>query len=677
MPRAPNLSRLLDDPYLAPYQAVLRRRADAAAERARQLSRDPGSLAEFACAHEFYGLHRRADDWVFREWAPNATGIWLVGDFSDWQVRDAFALRRQPGRAVWELVLPADRLSHGQHYRLEMAWRGGRGERLPAYARRVVQDPATQLFAAQIWTPPPYRWQHPGFRVPDRAPLIYECHVGMAQERFGVGTYAEFRTHVLPRIVAAGYNTLQLMAVMEHPYYASFGYHVSSFFAASSRFGTPEELKELVDAAHGAGLAVIMDLVHSHAVRNERDGLSSFDGSTSQYFHDGSRGWHDAWDSRCFNYAKTDVVHFLLSNCRYWLDEFRFDGFRFDGITSMLYLHHGLGVAFTDYQQYFDELVDEDAWTYCRLANQVIHELRPDAITIAEDVSGMPGLAAPAADGGAGFDYRLAMGVPECWFKLVRDVRDEEWSIGYLWHELNNRRDDEQTVNYAESHDQALVGGKTLLFQMMDAAIYDTMHRSARNLATDRAVALHKLVRLTTLATAGHAYLNFMGNEFGHPEWVDFPREGNGFSYQYARRQWHLRDDPALFFHCLAEFDRDMLRLFADHRALESGPARRLLVSDERKLLGFERGDLFVLVNFHSATSVCDFAVLVPPGAYRGVFNSDETVYGGQGRIQTDQEYPAFSEVRNRELCHFIRVYLPARTALVLTRQPCAAATRA
>ena len=661
-------ARLLDDPYLAPYAEIIRRRAGKAAQRAAALASVPGSLAEFACAHEYYGLHRAEDGWVFREWAPQATSMWLVGDFSDWQVSDTFRLNRLPGRDVWELRLPADRLRHGQCYRLEMAWEGGRGERIPAYARRVVQDPGTLLFAAQVWDPPPYVWRVPSFTVPKRVPLIYETHIGMAQDKLGVGSFDDFREKVLPRFVRAGYNTIQIMAVMEHPYYGSFGYHVSSFFACSSRFGTPEAFKALVDAAHEAGVAVIMDIVHSHAVKNEREGLSRFDGSPYQYFHDGLRGWHEAWDSRCFDYGKTDVLHFLLSNCRYWLDEFHVDGYRFDGITSMLYLHHGLGVDFMDYGQYFDATVDEDAWIYCALANRVIHEVRPDAVTIAEDVSGMPGIAAPLADNGAGFDYRMAMGVPECWFRLVRDVRDEDWSIGYLWHELTNRRADEQTVNYVESHDQALVGGKTLFFQLVDAAIYDAMSRAAANLKAERGVALHKLARLATLATAGHGYLNFMGNEFGHPEWIDFPREGNGFSYHYARRQWALRDNPDLYYWCLGEFDEAMIRLVSDCHALEGTVPRRLFVSDTDKLLVFERGALVFLFNFHSEASVTDYPVLVPPGAYRLVMDSDEPRFGGQGRIQPGQTFELLTEMRGNELCTVIKVYLPCRTAMVLER---------
>ena len=664
-------TKLLDDPYLLPYAGKIRDRSERAFARGDSLAKGPGSLAEFACAHEYYGLHRNKDgSHVFREWAPNATSIWLVGDFSDWRVKDDFRLVRLPGRDVWEGVFPAGSISHGQHYRLEMQWQNGRGERIPAYARRVVQDPETKLFSAQVWEPPePYAWKHPDRRVPPTTPIIYEAHVGMAQEEEKVGTYAEFRDKILPRIKKAGYNTVQLMAVMEHPYYGSFGYHVSSFFACSSRFGTPEDLKSLVDEAHGMGLNVIMDIVHSHAVKNERDGLSLFDGTPWQYFHDGMRGWHSAWDSRCFDYGRTDVIHFLLSNCRYWLDEFRFDGFRFDGVTSMLYLHHGLGVDFTDYSQYFDDSVDEDAWQYLHMANRVIHELRPDAITIAEDVSGMPGGAAPQSDFGMGFDYRMAMGVPECWFKLARDVRDEDWSVGYLWHELTNRRPDEQTVNYVESHDQALVGGKTFFFQLVDASVYFGMGRDQHDLQIERGVALHKLARLATLAAAGPAYLNFMGNEFGHPEWIDFPREGNGFSCRHARRQWSLRDDPRLLFKCLGDFDERIVNEIASRRLLDGTAPSLAFASDSAKILAFSRGRLLFVFNFHSSESVTDFPVAAPPGGkFKLLFSTDDPEFGGQGRIAPGQEFFPSEETRGSVKTAQIRVYLPCRTAMVLER---------
>ncbi len=627
----------------------------------------PRTLAAFAAAHEYFGLHRRDGAWVLREWAPHATAITLIGPFTDWREAPGFALQRLDAEGRWELRLPAAALAHGDLYRLRLHWPGGHGDRLPACVRRVVQDARSRSFNAQAWAPArPYAWRYP-FRRQAGAPLVYEAHVGMAQEEGRVGSYREFQDRILPRIVEAGYTTLQLMAIQEHPYYGSFGYHVTNFFAASSRFGTPEDLKALVDAAHGLGLAVLMDLVHSHAARNEVEGLSRFDGTRYQYFHDGPRGDHVLWDSRCFDYHKPAVLHFLLSNCRFWLDEYRFDGFRFDGITSMLYRHHGLGRAFTRYEDYFNPEVDEDALAYLALANRLIHAVRPDALTIAEDVSGMPGLAAPAACGGVGFDYRLAMGVPDLWVKLVKDTRDEHWPMGGLWHELTNRRRDERTISYAESHDQALVGDQTLLFRMLGKEIYEHMACQRRTLRVDRGIALHKIIRLITLATAGHGYLTFMGNEFGHPEWIDFPRAGNGWSYHYARRQWHLRDDPNLLYRALGDFDRAMVVLARRARLLDHPRLILRLEHEADKLLGCERAGLLFLFNFHPQRSPTDVPVAATAGRYRLALDSDAPAFGGHGRLAPEQ---VFFTAPGPDGLPRLRVYLPARTALVLERLP-------
>ena len=658
------MARLLDDEYLKPYESAIRGRAEHAFARASELTGGRTPLAEWAAAHEYYGLHRTRRGWVFREWAPHATSMWLVGDFSDWKTDPRFECIRRPGTDVWEAKIPLKLIGHGDNYRLEMRWEGGRGERMPAYARYVVQDPKTNLFCAQVYESK-YRWRHPAPAAGREPPLIYEAHVGMGGEEERVHTYAEFRDEVLPRIRKAGYNVVQLMAVMEHPYYGSFGYHVSSFFAASSRFGTPDDLKSLVDTAHGMGLRVIMDLVHSHAVKNERDGLSRFDGTDYQYFHSGAKGWHRAWDSRCFDYGKTDVLHFLLSNCRFWLDEYRFDGYRFDGVTSMLFWDHGLGDAFTNYGMYFNGSVDDDAWAYLQMANRVIHESHPGAITIAEDVSGMPGVAAPAKDCGIGFDYRMAMGEPDFWFRLAEKVRDDDWPMGGIYWELTNRRAEEKVVSYVESHDQALVGGKTFFFQLADAAIYWGMGRDQHGLETDRAVALHKMARLATAALNGGAYLNFMGNEFGHPEWIDFPRAENGWSYHHARRQWSLRDDESLRFKALADFDEEMIRAV---RGLKGAPVE-LLANEPDKVLAFARGKLMFVFNFNPTQSFEGYGVIVPPATrWRHLFDTDEERFGGQGRIARGGAYePALVPWRG-EIVQQIRLYIPARTAVVLTR---------
>lgn len=657
---------LADDPYLKPFRQNIEERKRRVTRTLERITGNRVGLGDFASAHEFYGLHFRDNQWIFRELAPNATAIWLIGTFSNWERNDTFRLERIEDRGVWALALPADALAHGDLYRLSMDWDGGGGERIPAYVRRAVQDEHTHLFSAQVWQPDPYVWLHETPAPDGEAPLIYEAHVGMAVEHEGVGTFNAFRERVLPRIKAAGYTVVQLMAILEHPYYGSFGYQISNFFAPSSRYGTPEEFKQLVDAAHGMGLRVIIDMIHSHAVKNEAEGLSLFDGTPYLYFHGGSRGWHPAWDSRCFDYGKTDVLHFLLSNCRYWVDEFNLDGFRFDGITSMLYLHHGLGVNFVDYAQYFDDMFDANAWVYLSLANQLLHDIKPSIITVAEDMSGMPGLAAPLQEGGAGFDFRMAMGVPDCWFKLLRDVRDEDWALGYLWHELTNRRDDECTINYVECHDQAIVGGKTLLFEMMDAAIYDSMEVGSRSLAADRAVALHKMIRLATLGTAGHGYLNFMGNEFGHPEWVDFPREGNDFSYKHARRQWSLRDDKSLRFHGLAEFDRDMISTFDRHISLKASKPERLWLHNDDKVLAYRRGKLIVILALHSSQSFTDYPVPLPAGSYKLLLTTDDERYSGQQRIAPDQRFFTRKTEINDKATDAITLYLPCRTGLLL-----------
>ncbi len=642
------------DAWLAPHQSQLDARQRSVQQYKRRILGDK-SPADFALGWQYFGLHRSDDGWVLRDWAPNATKIYVVGDFSDWKDNDQFALTRGKNDE-WELRLPDNLLKHGDKYKLHMYWADGDGYRIPAWATYVVQDDATKQFDAVVWQPDePYEWTDQNF-VAQGVPIIYEAHIGMATAEYRVGTYAEFTKNVLPRIKEAGYNTVQLMAIAEHPYYGSFGYHVSSFFAPSSRFGTPDDLRRLVNAAHDLGIAVIMDIVHSHAVKNEAEGLSRYDGSLNQYFHNGDRGNHDHWDSRVFDYGKPQVAHYLLSNCRYWIDEFHMDGYRFDGVTSMLYMHHGMGVDFDNYGKYF-EAVDHDALAYLALANDVIHQVKPHALTIAEDMSAMPGLAAPISEGGVGFDYRLSMGVPDLWIKYTKDVPDELWSMSHLAHELTAHRPEERTISYAESHDQALVGDKTLMFRLADKDMYDHMMIGDESLVIDRAVALHKMIRLLTASLHSGGYLNFMGNEFGHPEWIDFPREGNDWSYAHARRQWNLRDDKELKYHYLADFDAEIVKL----AKLAAAVPTHMTVNDDDHVLSYMRGEYLYAYNFHPTASYTDYGVSVPEGTYEVELSSDAHAYGGFDRINTVMSYPVAGGR--------VRLYLPARTAIVLRRR--------
>lgn len=670
MDNAP-LKIIADDPWLEPFQDAIQGRHLDVMRKLHDLTQH-GSLVDFANAYNYFGLHKRkGGGFVFREYAPNASSVTLIGDFSKWQEDPRFRCSNI-GDGVWELIIPKGRIHNGDFYKMLVTWPGGQGERIPAYATRVVQDPETHIFAAQVENPArPYRFRIRNFK-PKRDPLfIYECHIGMATEEERVGTYAEFTDNVLPRIAADGYNAIQIMAIQEHPYYGSFGYHVSSFYAPSSRFGTADDLKRLIDTAHKLGIAVIMDIVHSHAVKNEAEGLAKIDGNSNLYFYPGDRHEHPAWDSLLFDYGKDYVLNFLLSNCKYWLEEFHFDGFRFDGVTSMLYLDHGLGKAFSSYADYYDGNQDTNAITYLSLANILIHQINPDAITIAEEMSGMPGLALPVKDGGIGFDYRMAMGIPDYWIKLIKEKKDEQWLPSSIYYELINRRKDEKTVSYCESHDQALVGDKTIIFRLADQEMYWHMMVGDNNYAIERAMALHKMIRLITLGTINGAYLNFMGNEFGHPEWIDFPREGNGWSYKYARRQWSLVERQDLKYRFLNDFDNAMIKAVSTEPNFQNTPVEELWHQDSDQVLVFRRGDLIFAFNWSPNVSYTDYGILAPAGQYQQILDSDAKDFGGNGFLDPDvKHFTNPDPLYDPQGKGWLKLYLPARTAILLRRIP-------
>jgi len=664
------------DSWLKPFTGTIDRRIAKCLAKEKHLV-GKGMLNDFAMGHHYYGLHRTNDSWILREWAPNAETIFITGTFTGWEEKKSYLMRKINANGDWELTLPLSSMNHGDLFKLSVHWEGGKGERIPSYANRVIQDEKTKIFSAQVWNPTNgYEWEINDFTPAVTSPVIYEAHIGMATAEEKTGTYREFTENLLPLIKKAGYNTIQLMAIQEHPFYASFGYHVSSFFAASSRFGTPEDLKELIDKAHVSGIRVIMDLVHSHSVKNVNEGLGLFDGSPGQYFHANERREHIAWDSLCFDYGKDNVIHFLLSNCRYWLEEYKFDGFRFDGITSMIYYDHGLGKDFTSYNEYFDGNQDEDALIYLFLSNKLIHSFKPSAITIAEEMSGMPGLASGTDKKGYGFDYRLSMGVPDFWIKLVKETFDENWDMGKLMYELTQHRPEEKIISYCESHDQALVGDKTLIFRMLDAEMYSGMDKSVHTFVIDRGIALHKMIRLLTFATAGGGYLNFMGNEFGHPEWIDFPREGNNWSYKFARRQWHLAENKNLKYYSLRKFDRHMVKLNHDFRLLDEMFINRIYENNSDKVISFMRGDLLFVFNFHPTISFTDYGIPVH-GRFRIVLDTDNQQFGGFNRIDNKPIYLSVKRgdrnIINAPL--YLYLYLPSRTGLVFKKETVRKAT--
>lgn len=650
------LTLIEKDPLLKPFEQQLVNRIEWYQNTKDYIEKHFGSLDRFASAHEFFGFQydEERQGWWFRDWLPNASYVSLIGDFNGWD-RAANPLRKG-NYGAWEIFLPddeyKDKLVPGSKVKMHVHGQNGDLDRIPAYIREVVQK-EDHSFDGVFTGKSHYQWKNDFSAENIKAPLIYEAHVGMATEEERVGTYREFADNILPRIKDLGYNCVQLMAIQEHPYYGSFGYQVSNYFAPSSRFGSPDDLRYLIDTAHGLGIAVILDVVHSHAVKNRDEGLVELDG-TEQYFD----GWQPDWDSRTFDYKKIEVKRFLASNLKYWMEEFKFDGFRFDGVTSMLYQHFG-HVEFTDYSKYFTD-TNNDAIIYLQLANELIHELNPHVISICEDMSGMPGAVRPVEEGGLGFDYRLAMGLPDFWFNLLETKKDEDWHMGDLYWNLTNRRHDEKNIAYAESHDQALVGDKTIAFWLMDASMYSEMSIFSESLVVDRGIALHKMIRFVTAVLGGEGYMNFMGNEFGHPEWIDFPRADNNWSYKYARRQWSLADKDHLKYQFLEKFDKKMISLIKEFNVLNTSEDYKLYEDNERKILAFKKADLIFVFNFNHE-SFTDFSFdTLEKADYHIILSSDDKELGGFDRIDKEMTYSSKN--------HDLTLYLPSRTALVLRK---------
>ena len=653
------------DPYLEPYKDAIQNRITAYCEKEKSLLSEGQSLIDFANGYKFFGIHKTRGGWVYREWAENADQMFLTGDFNSWNISSH--PMKKLGNGIFEILLEGkDSLKVGQKIEAIVIKDSQVLRRIPSYATRVVQDKSTTLWCAEIDDTLlcDFEWTDSGFK-PSKTPYIYECHIGMAQEEYGVGSYKDFEEKILPRIKKLGYNTLQIMAIMEHPYYASFGYQVSSFFAASSRYGQSRDLKHLINTAHKMGLTVLLDVVHSHSVKNVNEGLSEFDGTEYQYFHEGERGHHSAWDTRLFNYGKNEVLHFLLSNLKYWMEVFHFDGFRFDGVTSMLYRDHGLGSAFCNYDMYFSDNTDADSVIYLQLANKLIHSINKNAITISEDMSGMPGMCLPIKAGGIGFDFRLSMGIPDLWIKFIKEYRDEDWDMFKLWYELSTCRNREKSISYCESHDQALVGDKTIIFRLCDSEMYWNMEKEKESFIIDRGIALNKMIRLITSTASGEGYLNFMGNEFGHPEWIDFPREGNDWSYHYCRRQWSLADNKRLKFEFLLNFDKAMIKLLKAQR-LALKKAKSEWISNDDKVIIYSKKDVTFAFNFSPSNSFEGYFIPTDSeGVYSVLLSTDSSLFGGFDRVDLNYKYTA-QKTKDGKIGFFC--YLPSRTAIVFKK---------
>lgn len=670
----------LEDPELAPYRDFFLQRCSRFEQEKTRIEKNFGSLKAYSDIYTHFGPHlikgKDGNFWRWREYMPHATEIWLTTSKLNFK-RNAQYRFTNKGNGEFELTLPQEALPHGEYVELRvqgpMPPQKSDGSipelpvpmrRVPAFAQWVEQDPhVPEQWCARIWAPEnPYQFKHHR-RGLLQFPRIYEAHVGMAQsslQHFGesVGTYDYFRRFVLPRIREDGYTAVQLMGILEHPLYKSFGYQVSSYYAPSSRYGNPDQFKELVDAAHGLGLAVILDITHGHACANTEQGLACYDGSN--YFFSAK---YNQWGTPSFDYGNEMARRFLLSNCRYWMEEFRIDGFRFDAVGNMLYIDHGVNDSFSHVGRCFygkDGQPREDVYgeLYLCLANDLIHNMDEHAITIAEEFSGMPGLTCSPAEGGLGFDYRFAMGIPDFWAKAIENPKD----MGSMWYEMTNHRPYDRTISYVECHDQCINGDDAMIWRLLGDSMYRYMGASSETWNISRGLAFYRLMRLLTLTAADAGYLNFMGNEFGHPEWLD--------AEEHAHRQWHLADQPDLKYASLAAWDKAQLNILVGQHLDDflQQPMFRFIHEDMR-LLAFERGHLLFVFNFHETEPRENLLFAVTPGKYIEILSSDQKKFGGHGNLEiTEPPLEHFTTPLPHRPEGDINLYIPPMVALVLLR---------
>ena len=666
----------LQDQELREYHPFLVARGERYAKEAERIKALYGSLHAYANLHTNLGYHLVQENgkniWLWREYMPGAKTIWLTTEKQRFQ-RHAHLKFTPCEDGFFELRLEEKELSHGLYVELRVEPKSfeiynPEGfpttlKRIPAFANWVEQNKEMPAqWCARIWHPKkPYQFQYP--KPPKPTFLrIYEAHVGMAQSdtkhiNESYGSYTDFANDILPHIKDAGYTTVQLMAIPEHPLYRSFGYQVSNYYAPSSRFGDINSCKAMIDTAHKLGLQVILDITHAHSCANTEQGLCNYD-STAYFFTDQM----NQWGTPTFDFSKEMTRRFLLSNLRYWMEEFQFDGFRFDAVGNMLYKDFGRDDTFEHTGRCFygkdgKPRTNEAGELYLCLANDLVHTISQEAFTIAEEFSGMPGLTCAPSDGGLGFDARFAMGIPDYWEKCIKNPQD----LGSLWYEMNNHRPYDRTISYVECHDQCINGDDAMIWRLLGDDMYTTMLRGIDSWNISRGLAYYRLMRLITLSTADLGYLNFMGNEFGHPEWLDAER--------HAHRQWRLATDERLKYACLAAFDLAQMKMVATYLTDFATPPLFRYIHEDKRLLAFERGHLLFAFNFHETAAYDDILFAVTPGKYTEILSSDDSTYAGHDNLRiTDPKVEHFTTPLPDPLHGDIKLYLPPMVALVLVR---------
>ena len=552
----------------------------------------------------------------FAVWAPNARRVSVVGNFNAWDGRVHPMRAIRPG-GYWEIFIPD--LGQGDPYKFEVIGADG--------ARVLKADPCGRYFevppqtASIVWDGSGHEWQdeewmraRPGRDQWKRSPMsVYEVHLGSWQRSPDgrVHTYREMAGGLVKYVKDMGFTHVELLPVMEHPYTGSWGYQVIGFFAPTSRFGTPEDFKFLVDAFHQAGIGVILDWVPGHFPKDQH-GLARFDGTALYEHSDPRQGEHQDWGTLVFNYGRHEVRSFLLSNALFWLKEFHLDGLRVDAVASMLYL---------DYSRKDGEWVPNtlggrenlDAIEFIKRLNMLVEHECPGTFVSAEESTSWPGVTQPVHLGGLGFTYKWNMG----WMHDMLDYMKED-PVHRKWH--HNKITFSMMYAYSEkfalpfSHDEVVHGKRSMLDKMPG----DVWQKHANLRALYGYMFVHPGKKLL-----------FMGGEIG--QWREWNHDW--------QLDWEVLGDPL---HAgLQRWVSDLNRIYQDEPALfdadfDPGGFAWIDCNDhEHSIIALTRraraqeDALVAIVNF-TPVPRRDYRLGVPQrGSYRELLNSDSDVYGG------------------------------------------------
>ena len=577
-------------------------------------------------AYEFLGCHfnAKAGEATFRTWAPNAQAIHLVGDFNNWQEGKTPMIRISDS-GIWEVVVTG--VSVEQRYKFSIV--ASNGERIlkaDPFAFHSETDEKTASIICDLGT---YKWGDQTWQKAkedlfDKPVNIYELHLGSWQrgENGEILTYAQIAMRLIPYIKEMHYTHIELMPVMEHPYGGSWGYQVCGFYAPTSRYGTPHDLMRFIDLCHQSGIGVILDWVPAHFPKDAH-GLYEFDGTPLYECQGDDRKEHPEWGTRCFDYGRTEVQSFLVSNAVFWLDIYHADGLRVDAVSSMLYLDYGRkpGQWFPNTQGNNKNL---DAVSFLQKLNLAVFKYHPYTMMIAEESTAWPMVTKPPQDGGLGFNFKWNMGWMNDMLEYItidplfrKDVHNKlTFSFYYAFSE---------NFILPISHDEVVHGKKSLLDKM--PGNYEMKFAGLRAF-------------LGYMMTHPGKKLTFMGTEFGQfKEWayddsldwhlLEYEQHKKMHNYVKALNKFYL-DTPALW---EIDYSWDGFSWISDSDSMQNIIVFTRTNEDGERIIS--------LINF-APVKRDDYRIGVPEaGIYEEAFNSDAVEFGGEGNtnnnLQTEE----------------------------------------